>query len=55
MGACPFLTAAMSSCIVLIEDLKTGAPGISVFGGVWTTGGGAGDAEGGFSFMSGGG
>ena len=36
MGACPFLTAAMSSCIVLIEDLKTGVPGISAFGGVWT-------------------
>ena len=44
----------MSSCIVLIEDLKTGAPGVSAFGGVWTGGvTGDGDAEGGFSFMSG--
>ncbi len=42
----------MSSCIVLIEDLKTGAPGISAFGGAWT-GGGAGGGESGFNFTSG--
>lgn len=38
VGACPFLMAAMSSCIVLIEDLKTGSPpvggAVSAFGGV---------------------
>jgi len=32
-GACPFLTAATSSCIVLIDDLKTGGDGVSDFGG----------------------
>ena len=44
--------AVISSCIVLIEDLKIGAPGISAFGRVWT-GGEVEDAEGDLSFMSG--
>ncbi len=45
--------AATSSCIVLIEDLKTGgAPGVSAFGGAWT-GDGAGGAEGGLGCTGG--